>query len=88
MTAKQHPFIKQLRSILVSDDPKCAYTYTMNWYVKNPEDVDHNLASGSVNVRMKQSERNTKIDKVLLAIKKKHKLPSTEVINFSIRRKR
>jgi hypothetical protein len=79
----QNPFLKALH-----EDPNTLKRYNFSWYV-NDERVSHaQVYAGSLNFRCKDlpKEKNERIMKILKQIQKKYRLPSTEVINFAIRR--
>jgi hypothetical protein len=79
----QNPFLKAL-----NEDPNTLKRYNFSWYV-TIERISHKQSlTGSVNFRCRdnQKEKNERVMKILEQIKKKYRLPSTEVINFAIRR--
>jgi len=79
----QNPFLKALH-----EDPNTLKRYNFSWFVRNENDVSKPLYSGSLNIRCTDNlkEQTERVMKVLEQIRKKHKLHSIEVINFSMRR--
>jgi hypothetical protein len=79
----QNPFLKALY-----EDPNTLKRYNFSWFVRNEHDVSKPLYTGSLNYRCKDNrkEQDERVMKILEQIKKKYRLPSTEVINFAIRR--